>query len=292
MKNRNNILVILLVGLALVLSGCSSDTGAKQSGIFGIGTGSSSNSGSGSGIDLSFAQNNPPSKMIKGAPATFAFVFTNNQKHDVTDLKLRTKGFERSYISGLNKDYNLGLIPKATLSAGPGIYTGLVVSGVTVDGFTNNFNFNPSFEYCYSAKTAYREQVCIPSKQNQCDIQVDNSVESNGPVRVNVDRINSIGDEVNIQFSLSNSGSGKVVNTCFKTDDYSNDYKAEVKLGTATGKCTANSGYKLNNGVSNFYCTFPRSSDSAYASQITVNLDYKYDQEIQKQIVVEDLTVN
>ena len=282
--------MILLVSLSLIFAGCSSNTDAKNSGFLGIGSGSSSNSNSGSGVTLEFADNNPPVKMIKGAPVNFAFIFSNYQKHDITDLIVKTKNFDRSYVNGLAETYNVALIPKLTTQAGAGIYTGLQISGVVVDGFTNNYLFNPSFEYCYTAKTTYREQTCIPSNQNVCNIQVDKSVESNGLVGVSVDRVNSIGNMIRIDFTLSNNQNGKVVNECFKTDDYSNDYVLNsVKLGTTQGTCTAISGYKLNNGKSNFYCEFTRTSDEAYASQITVDIDYKYNQEVKKQITVEDL---
>ncbi len=291
---KNNILLIMLISLSLIFAGCSSNSDAKQSGLFsGIGKGSSSSSNSDSGLSLTFAENNPPSKMIKGAPVNFAFIFTNAQKHEITDLRIKTKGFERSYVSGLAEEYNINLIPKATLQTGEGIYTGLQVSGVSVDGFTNSFLFNPKFEYCYTAKTSYVEQLCVPSTQNTCSLKVDKSIDSNGPIKVNIDRVNSIENNIRIDFSIYNSGNGKVVNECFKTDDYSNDYKLNsVKLGTTEGACTAISDYKLNNGKSNFYCEFTRTSNEEYASQLSVKIGYKYNQEVQKQIVVEDLNIN
>ena len=48
-------LTVFLIALTLILSGCSSDSGAKQSGILGIG-GSSSSSSSSGGVSINFEE--------------------------------------------------------------------------------------------------------------------------------------------------------------------------------------------------------------------------------------------
>lgn len=286
MKIRN-ILVVFAVVLMLVFSGCSIGSDTKQSGL-SIGKGSAS-SGKG-GVDLSFAEGNPSKTLNKDQPVNFAFVFTNYQNHPVDDLKMKIKGVEWGYVKGLKEDYSLREIPKAT-QTGPGVYSGLVEQGVKITDFIESYNFNPKFEYCYSAITEFRKSVCVPAKNtNTCDKSVENALSQNGPVKVSIDRINAIDNKIRIDFTLSDSGLGSVVNECFKTDDYANEYKIEsVTLGTKNGNCKAMSGEKMINGQSNFYCEFDRSSDEAYSSHVNVELSYKYQQDESLSINVQDL---
>ncbi|MFW6285827.1 MAG: hypothetical protein ACOC16_01500 [Nanoarchaeota archaeon] len=291
MKNKNKfnqkIITILTITLLLLIAGCNNDnnTDNKTSGLFGEGTSSKG----GSGVSLSFAKGNPPEKIIKGQTVTFAFVFTNYQEHPITDLQVKTKNFDRGYVTGLGENYNINEIPRASSKTGPGIYSGNVVEGVKIDSFNGNYNFNPIFDYCYSAKTFYREQICVPSNKNQCDTNIEKSSKQNGPIDVKIERMTSVNNNVRIDFIASNTGSGQVVNECFKTDDYANDYDLKVTLGSSEGTCEATSGQKIINGKSNFYCTFPRTGDDSYASQVIVEMDYKYQQTSKHNIMVEDL---
>jgi hypothetical protein len=284
-------MIICLV--LLVFAGCSSDSGAKQSGIFGGGTGSSSGSSSSSnaGVVLEFAQGNPPSEMFKGQDYTFAFVFKNAQEHPVEDLQVKVSGFDTGFVSGLSPSYSVAKIPAASSSIGDGVYSGLVVSGVSVDGFEGNFNFNPVFDYCYTAKTKYIDMVCVPSKNNQCTADYTSNKKQNGPLSLSVDKINSIGDEIQITFTLQNSGKGQTVNECFNTNDYGTKYTINsVKLGTTVGTCNPRGAedFLLGNGKANFYCTFPRSGDDSYASQLTAEIEYLYQQQLKKSFKVVD----
>lgn len=294
-KKSKSIIMILSLALLLLFSGCSmiGGTDAKQDG-FSIGKGSSSSKSSGSGVTLEFADQNPPAEMIKGQPYTFAFVFKNYQEHPITNLEFKTKGFERGYVSSnFPETYTVASIPQATQTAGPGVFSGLIVSGVSVDGFEGNFAFNPEFDYCYDSKTTYVEQICVPSTMNQCDTQVEKFSKQNGPLSISIDRISSLADNLRIDFVISNSGNGKIVNECFKTDDYANAYTlGEVKLGSELGQCETISGSSIISGKSNFYCEFSRNGDGSYASQVSVKLDYKYQNTVKKTIKVIDLNQN
>lgn len=289
MKKLNVLFGIVLVGFLVLFSGCSSSTddGTKTSGL-SIGKGTASSGGV--GVGLSFADGNPPAEMIEGQPVTFAFVFNNYQEHEVSDLRVKAKGFESGYVTGLDlSDHSVNTLPRATETTGPGVFSGYVVSGVRVEGFNEKYNFNPTFDYCYSAKTSFIEQVCVPSTKNQCDTAIDKSSKQNGPLSVKIDRISSVSDKVRIDFSVSNAGSGQVVNECFKIDDYANAYELLATLGSSQGSCQAISGQNIIGGKSNFYCEFSRSGDESYASQVSVELSYKYQQSVQKKILVKDL---
>lgn len=288
MKRKNNVLIGIVVAILLVFAGCSADSDSKESGFFGGGS-STGTSNSGNGVDLSFAEGNPPVSMIKGQPVTFAFVFTNHQEHEVTDMRMKSKNFDTGYVTGLNADDTINTIPRASEKTGVGVYAGHIVQGVRIDNFAGNYKFNPVFDYCYTQKSTYREQICVPSTRNQCDEKVDSSKKSNGPLGVVIERITAVGSDIRIDFILNNKGKGKVVNECFKTDDYSNSYNLAVTLGATAGSCEAVSGQTIINGKSNFYCTFPRQGDESYASQVVVELDSLYQQEAKLSITVEDL---
>ncbi len=287
MKIFRNLVLVFFVGILILISGCTGGDD-RQSGFPGIGGGSSSSSSG--GVSLEFAENNPPSQMFKGQPVNFAFVFKNHQRHEVSDLRVRLRGFDTSYTTSLQSEYSVQSLPRATTEAGPGIFAGLVVQGVTVDGFTGNYNFDPIFDWCYTATTTYREQICVPSEMNQCNTRVDRSMSQNGPISVKIDYINNVGNKVRIDFVLSNTGGGRVVNECFNIDDYAIDFSnLRVSLGTVQGSCDSASGFKIIGNRANFYCEFDRQGSDSYASQVTVEFDYKYQQTTQRKILVRDL---
>ncbi len=264
-------ITMLIITSLLILSGCSSNS-----------DGTKNNEGQ------------PGAEYNKAQSFNFGFVIKNFQNHDLTDLKIKISGVEWGYINGLEKDYTIAQIPKATVQTGPGVYSNLYVQGISLDKFTNKYNFNPKFDYCYTAKTAYREQVCILSKTtNACNIKVDASTYQNGPLSVKIINLRNYDPQtIIVDFQVTNSLSGKVVNECFKTDDYANEYKINtVTLGTIEGDCSKTVDKKIigNNAV--ITCTFPRGAgDEAYPSQLVMELEYKYEQSVQKNILIKDYT--
>ena len=288
MRKKSSLIIGVLVAVLLLVAGCDTNSDGQQSGFLGGGS-SGGSSNSGSGVDLTFADKNPPSSMIKGQPVTFAFVFTNHQEHEISDLRLKSKNFDTGYVTGLGADYNVNTIPRASDKTGAGVYAGHIVEGVRIDGFEGNYKFNPVFDYCYTQKSTHREQICVPSSRNQCDEEVEKSLKENGPLNVDIERITALDNDIRIDFVVNNKGKGDVVNECFKTDDYANAYDLSVTLGTTQGNCEAVSGQTIINGKSNFYCTFPRQSDESYASQVVVELSSLYQQETKLSITVEDL---
>lgn len=295
METKNKIGFVLVVLVMLFLAGCSGGTeGAQQSGLFGRGD-ANSNSGSSSntnGVILKFAENRPPSEMFKGEGYTFAFIFENHQNHPVTNLKIRTKGFDRGFVNGLAADYTISSIPAANSISGAGVYAGLVVDGVRVGGFDGqNYNFNPQFDYCYLATTQFREQVCVPSSRNTCDISVDKSKEQNGPVSVTLGSMQVVGNEILLPITLSNKGDGEVINECFNTEDYARNYKlVSVRLGSQEGDCEPSSSedYAFLSGESIIYCRFDKDQEESYSSQVSIELSYTYQQGTSKTVRVVD----
>ena len=289
------LIMVLFTSILLIFSGCSSGSDdTKTSGLFGsVGSGSSQKSGN--GVELTFAEGQPGTEYNKGQPFNFGFIIKNYQNHEISDMKIKISGIEWGYVTGLEKEYTLSSIGQATVQSGPGVYSGLYIQGITVDKFTNRYNFNPKFNYCYTAKTQYREQVCIPSRStNSCDIKVEPSVYQNGPITVKINSLRNSGENtLALDLQITNpSNTNKVVNECFKTDDYANEYKINsITLGTINGDCSRTQNKNIIGNTAVISCTFPRGEDDkAYPSQLVVDFEYKYEQFVQKNILIKDYT--
>lgn len=289
-KNKLFLLVVMLV-LGVFLSACDSIPGVSQNAIGGTNEAKSKGSSS-SGVGLSFVDGNPPDDMFKGEDYAFSFVFENNIKQEINNMRIKAKGFDKGFVSGVPEELRVNRITKATTQGGPGIYSGLVLENVNVDGFTGDYSFNPTFDYCYDIRTDFREQLCVPSKRNECNINVEKSSETDGPVAVEVGKIQLVGDDVVIPLFIENKGNGEVVNECFNTEDFLRDYDfVEAKLGSDTGNCavTSSEDFSLINKESTVVCRFPRSQDEEYSSQVTVQLGYTYQQSASLNLDVKDL---
>ena len=274
MNKITKIISSVLLASALLLSGCTSDTGAKESGF--LGGGSSSSSSSGSGVSIEFQELN--FKPQKDNEFSLVMNLENNLLHDV-DVLIRPSGFDWNYLSsGLEKEFSLKL-SKAT-NNGPN-KNAHYIEGIKLSGFTGDYNWNPTFKYCYDAKTQFREQICVPNKLNSCDADVKSDKFSNGLLSTTVSSIYPIAeDKIGVEFEVSNSNNGVVVNECFQ-DENKNDFgnkisEPVVKLGTTVGDCIATStsnGFSINQNKLTFKCEFTRSGDASesYASQVTVD---------------------
>lgn len=288
--------IILLLFLGLVLAGCTgaTTTEGQQSGLFGAGSSDNTDVSSKGGVTLRFGEGNPPSEMFKGQDYTFSFVFENEQIHDIADMVVRSYGYDEGFVTGLSPEYNVDTIPRANSISGVGVYASLIVEGVNVDGFTGDYSFDPKFDYCYTATTTFREQVCVPSARNQCDLNYDRSEEQNGPLQVTLNDLQLAGDDLILPLEIRNRGEGEAVNSCFDSDDYQIGYNlVEVKLGSQTGDCrpASSDSYSLVDDRASIFCTFPRtaSSEEAYVSQLSVELNYKYQQSTELDVEVKDL---
>ncbi len=282
-------MIILIMATLLLFSGCSMFSGSGS----GFGGGDNGGSSGKSGIELVVAQNNIEPQ--KGQSFDLFFNIENYQRHEVNDLIIKPTGFERDYVSGMSDTYNVN-IPAASERV-PG-RSNLLMESITLDNFVNQYNWDPIFRYCYSAKTFYREEVCVPNRQNQCDLDVSGVMFQNGPLKVTLDSF-KIGDQITITFDINDKLGGNIVNDCFQEaylNDYGNEFTiSEIKLGETSGSCRANSGDKfaINDGSAEIICDFSKTdNDEEFISQIYMELDYKYQQEKQLKIKVEDLESN
>ena len=288
-KNKIFIGILLLIGL--VFAGCSSnEDGVRTGGIPSIG-GGSSNSGNGVTLEFGEAMNNIQPQ--KGQPFSMILNIKNYQRHEIDNLEIRVLGFDTGYLNTpLDRDESLG----PATDSGP-VIKALIYENVVLDGFEGDYNWNPVFKYCYGARTQFREQLCIPNKLGQtCENEVGSNIFSNGPLGIKIESIFPIGEsEIGIEIVVSDTLSGNVVNECFE-DTNINPFGSlsnppTVSLGSQEGDCvpTSSDDYVITNDILKYRCDFSRNSDEPYTSQITVEMDYNYQQEIRKKIVVRDL---
>lgn len=296
-RTTKTLLTTIILAFALLLSGCG-DTGSdiKNSGLFGDGSSTSStSSGDGVTIDLENLNFEPQ----KGNEFSIILNLKNYLLHDV-NVQVKPTGFDWNYLkSGLQKEFSLKLSKATAENPNQNAH---YIEGIKLDGFTGNYIWNPTFKYCYTAKSTFREQICIPNKLNNCDATVSSSKFENGPLSSKITSIYPISDsEIGVEIDVSNSNSGVVVNDCFQ-DENKNQFGNKintpvVKLGTQTGSCAATSssnGFSLNQNKLSMKCKFKRSGDGSesYASQITVDYDYKYQQSTKSKITIVDLEQN
>ena len=284
------ILGVLLLGILLV-TGCTGGvTGGDNVRTANIGGSSGNNNGA---ITIDFVQNNPPSEMFKGERYDFAFIFLNNQMHEVDDLELRITGFDRGNVNGLPEQDRVSSIPRASEVAGPGRKTDHFYSGVVVDDFTREFPLNPRIRYCYTQVSFRQQEICVPSLNNVCgnDVVVGNTVETNGPFNFRVQRVNAIGGTIRIDFEMTNRLGGTVVDECFGRDGFASEYSGVVaRLGTVEGDCrpSGTNDFLFANGRANFHCEFSRTGDDSYPAQLYVEAQSLYEQEKRLNIIVRD----
>jgi len=291
MIKKNKIMMLFVLVMVLLFSGCDVPFmgDAKQSG-FGSGSSDTGDKNNNKAVELTFNEGVPPKDMYKGQEVTFGFMFKNYQEHDVTDMKLKVSGFDKSYVSNLNEMYTISKIPRLTKEAGAGVLGSFAIRDVTVDKFQEEYPFNPVFDYCYKVETNFLESICVPDKkENKCNVEFKKTSMNNGPLKLNVNNIINKDNGVRIFFTIENRGDGKAVNTCFEKD-YATKYSVEAVLGTVKGNCqTSGDDFVVINDRSNFYCDFTRSQDTSYSSQATVKLSYNYEQSVKKEILVKSL---
>lgn len=281
-----------MLSSVLLIAGCEVDNGGDN-GVQTGGVGGAATDSPQRGVELDFSDGNPGSEIYAGENNNFAFIFRNHQEHRIEDLELEIGGFDRGYVSGLSESYSVDEIPAASQAAGEGVYTGLVEEGVVVEGFSgNSYSMNPRYRYCYSASSFHEESICVPDVRNQCDIDVEEEGSANGHLGIDITRINSLDNSVRVEMRITNQGDGQVVNECFETDDFSINYDIEANLGSESGDCSpvGTDDFVLSGGErGTVQCEFSRTSDDSYSSQISVDLDYRYQQEERKNLRVVNL---
>lgn len=280
--------LVMVCMSVLIISGCTSFTGGdvRTSGIGGSGS-------QAGGVVITFSENNPPKEMFKGEEYDFAFLFSNYQMHDIVDMRLKITGFDRGNVEGIPETDSVSSISKFSEVAGAGLKTDYFYEGVVVDNFEKEYPFNPKIRYCYTQQSFRKQEICVPATNNVCsdDIVVKDSVEQNGAFNFKVQRVNAISDKIRIDFEMTNTGSGKVVDECFEREGFASSFDGVVaKLGVEEGDCypVGTENYLFTNGKANFYCEFSRTGDDSYPSQVYVSASSLYEQETSLSITVRD----
>lgn len=262
------------------------------------------------GIRLEFPENMPPSEIKKGINFGMVLKFLNYGVVEAQDLKVKIFGFEPGFVSGLDTtEYSTTKpIPKVGTN-GAGSNDEIRIQNIKVDNFNSkSYDFQPTFQVCYKYKTALTENLCVPTvgsyTQTQCEPQEVIKPISNFPISITqIDNYAINENEIEFMVSVSNVGDGKPIeyDNCFSDEPF---YSTPVtitkfELGTISGTCQdANSGeqgiVELKNGQGVFVCKVTRSSTmtSPYNSQLTIELDYAYQNDFNKKITIKNPSFN
>lgn len=291
LKNKLTILIVLL---ALIFAGCSGGVGDRQSGLFGgSDNGGNNDVESGKlnphvGIEMEFFQGQSVREIrYEEEDYELALEFKNHIIEDISDLRLKVWGPSSSQVTGLLGEYGVENIGRGYDSVGPDSVT-FNLPNVRFINIVDTFTGQVNFDYCYSAKTTYRESICI-SEEGSCG---EGAKFVNGPVKVSISSKVLTPNSVRIELDVENSEStGKVVQTCFESNTPSILEDVTVRIGDEEGNCmSVPDEYRLRDNNLKLRCTFDRdlASEDQFTGQIVAELEYKYQQRVTETFNVQD----
>lgn len=277
-----NLAIIGFLAFLMLFAGC----GASTSSIPGVG-GSSGTSKSSGAVDLTFLET--PSEVYENQDFRIALQLENYQHHDISGLKLKITGFDTALLTGLDSYSGDSYHQIPTIKKGNDLASNKFfheIDNLKVANINGNIRFNPMFRYCYNAKTTYSKTICVPAKNKETCTQNNPTANRklNGPVDFKIESIKSTSEGVYLTVALSNIKSGKVVDSCFPTNDHykKNFQNLQVKLGTQTASCqiqTSNTFSLDSNHKAKLLCKVGRNQDDEYSTQVTASFNYIYQQE-------------
>lgn len=303
--------VVALIFLLILISGCQVQKKENPSlGIF---------IGGNSGLEFSFAENQPPLKVLD-----------NNQDHFSITLKLQNKGEFTipsgkviASLSGINAEaFSLSsLNTKLTIPLEGQFKSGTQAvqsspEELEFDKAVYKYNLNADFptslraNICYLYQTKAISKVCLKNNvverntEDKCIINSDKvTVEVSGaPVKIKeVKQRSSAANEIKLSFTITNEGKGEVYSPtafsdkCLDLSSEKNRVLVEVRSasGQANIKCSQlqenNKGIvKLSLKEKVINCDIPTKGlqDVAFEEPINIILNYFYKESIEKQITV------
>ena len=284
-------IIIISIALILIISGCDKVGGGGQS---------SGSISSGKGVTL---ETRFPEYFWEKQDYKNTIILKNHMPEDITNLKIKASGvdtslFEKLLIGGSNNEYTNPDGISKRLKELPRVLT--LDFEIESKDLRSDYNANLNFKYCYIAKSIYGQQICIPqNRKDNCEKSSSGSPNSHGDLSISLSELQTIGDDIIIILEVSNSGSGTLIDItggadrgCFQEQRYTSQYTLDnVKLGVTDGDCSAyqSSNYELTESSSGYIrCTFTRTSDGEYSTQLSAELTYKYLREEIKSITIRD----
>ncbi len=310
MINKKNMLLLTVILVGLLITGCSGISGrgndAPVSAEF-TATGTE-------GIVMGFIQDQPPQKVYTQSPLTFLVEIKNKGTYTALDATFTLTGFDPNIITGIDTVQTLPEKLEGKNQFNPeGGYTTLEFFTDSVSLGETMPNYKPTFMLtaCYEYQTIATPLVCIDpnpldtTSDKACRVQKVYSTGSQGaPVvvqsiesearpsgmffRIHVSNSGTGGETSGTVYDLAKLGScptGGLTYRDLNTMDYT------VSLAGATLDCEPrNNALRLVNNKGVIFCRYrdiPQSS--AYQTPIEVTLKYGYKNSISKVVEIENL---
>ena len=304
------IILSILIVLLLVLVGCG--RGPTEQWVeddYHRGTG---------GVEIQFLKNAPPDRIYEGDRIDISVEVRNLGAYP-TDKSLQGKleisGFDPSSIQG-SWDGGNGIPTdlegrsQYNLEGGYAVMTYSDRNGVHVPFDADYYEPRIIVHSCYKYKTIANPVVCIDpdpyavvEERKVCNIQdVSVGAGQGAPVAVTYVEEEVGSDQIYFRIHIANSGSGSVMlprayNDCpFDVDIEELDkVTGKVKLPhdaspDCSPKGTASDPIRLTDGNGYIFCKFDKpATESAYITNLDIELDYVYSSSIYKQIKIINL---
>jgi len=287
------ILTIILIIFLLFSFGCvKKDTdGSKPSGKAFSFTGKN-------GITVSFGLDAPPETNFRDEPIEIILKVINRGAVSLAagDVEAKLKGvaateiFDPSTIETINDEELLAAELDPTV-------TEIDMGTIT---YSPEEMFSPSYpaeikaEVCFPYSTKINSNnFWISEKQSDLDKgKVTSSDNSDSPVHVTGLEEFKGTNKIRFQFTVSNIGSGKIVDECFPEEK--SDEIVEVNIIEPRGvNCETLDGgssgeIKLINGKKVVRCSIDAPKDESYATPLIMTLEYNYGIELSKKITIKN----
>ncbi len=293
LKMRKLIFLMILASM-LMLSSCTQSNTSGGSDIVHIGS---------QGVEITFVQNNPPSRIYAGEPLNVIVELANKgaypnpdeQPGAYFDGKLYLGGYDTSLIEAFTaKQLPSDFYGKDKFNTEGGLTTVNFQSGsVNLPAGTDSSKQAIQATICYRYQTIATASVCIDPdpystkvKNKVCNInQISMSSTQGAPIAVSKVETDVLSSKIRFKIYVSNVGGGSVfdgnsLNKCMNLDKYDSANNVVYVSGQISGTniaCQNNGQVNLRNGNQVILCDagLP-AGDTAYRTPLNLKLDYAY----------------
>jgi len=298
--NFNLIIIISILFTFLVLSGCSLTSlvhkNATENSFGNIEGSNTKNYPFGEILIPSLKNRN---SLNENEKFELIYKIYNPSDFNLINVKYKLSGFDPGFITYGNAQNIQGDIQKI-----PGkimnrinfkaINIGPIAFGKFEDTYTPLFRFTVCYEHnpIYASKNY--NMPAVDSYKNFPPVIFN----QNGlPLKITfTDAINEGNNKVQFDFTIKNQGNGKVIKSCFDTNE---EYSVIVKIttfevGGIKGECHDSydnskiGEVELRGGEGAFTCTFTRSVTNEYQTQIKMGLSYLYQFNTDKKVTIKN----
>ncbi len=292
----------ILTLIIIIISGCSSSSTSKSE------LGNEKYFTGNQGIVLNFLQDAPPTKLFEGDDLVVMIQYFNKGATDVNGGTIYLTGYDTKYITLSPSQININAVGKSINNPDgniPYIQTSKSNS-IRMPEDTDSFRQKIQATACYQYKTIASAEICIApnaftTMQNPvCTVKPVISLAGGqgGPVAVTKVEQEIMGNRVQFKIFFQNTGGGTVIDqyaisNCHTSLDIQDVDKVDIIRASFSDKtltCQPDNPIMLQNGQGFVYCYYNGDiGDSAYITQLKVELEYGYRNSIEKEITIYDL---